>query len=159
MSKKLKIIIAALLLLTAVVAVIHLGNQKDVKCLLINYAGEEIAVSFEDLNKQEFSGELIDGKGDVTSHVYTGVLLKDLLAEKGIELSTVSGLKITSADNYSVEFGKDEVLAEDRLYAATVADGKAIEGIDPGTEGVQIIIFGDENSRRCVRFASIITVY
>ena len=58
MSKKLKIIIAALLLLTAVVAAIHLGNQKDVKCLLINYAGDEIAVSFEDLNKQEFwSGE------------------------------------------------------------------------------------------------------
>lgn len=159
MPKELKIIIAALLLLTVVVSVVHLGSQKDISCMLINYDGKEISVSFEELDKQEFSGELIDGKGDVTSHVYKGVLLKDLLEEKGLDLSSLSGIKVTSADNYSVEFTKAEVLANNRLYAATVADGKTIEGIDPGTDGVQIIIFGDKNSRRCVRFASIITVY
>ena len=36
--------------------------------------------------------------------------------------------------------------------------GKTMEGIDPGSDGVQVIVFGDPNSRRCVRFAQKITL-
>ena len=156
MSKKLKIAIAAWLIITIIVSAIHLSKQEDLSCMLIKYAGKEIEVSFEDLDKQAFSGQLIDGKGDVTSHVYSGILIKDLLQDKGIDLSNFSSLKVTSADNYSVVFTREEILADDRVYAATVADGKTIEGIDSGEAGVQIIVFGDENSRRCVRFAAVI---
>lgn len=159
MSKELKRILLALLLVTAIVSVVHLNNQETVSCMLIKYSGKEIPVDFEDLNKQSFSGELVDGKGKETSHTYSGVLLKNLLEAKGVDLPSVSSLKVISADNYSVEFSREEVMADARLFAATAADGKVIEGIDPGKDGVQIIIFGDENSRRCVRFAAIIEVY
>ena len=85
MSKKLKIAIAALLLTTIIVSAIHLSKQEDLSCMLIKYAGNEIEVTFDDLDKQEFSGQLIDGKGDVTSHVYSGILqsyrnIADILA-------------------------------------------------------------------------------
>lgn len=147
-----------LLVATGIVAAVHLGNQDAVECMVILQGDREIAVSFEDLDKGAFSGELIDGKGDVTAHDYAGVLLKKLLEEKGIDLARISGVTVTSADNYSVEFTAEEVLQADKVYVAVTADGAKIEGIDPGADGVQVIVFGDQNSRRCVRFAQKITV-
>ena len=37
-------------------------------------------------------------------------------------------------------------------------DGKPIEGIEKGTAGVQMVVFGDPNSKRSVRNVSIIEV-
>lgn len=156
MSKRLKIGIAILLLVTCIVAVIHINQQEVIPCMVIYLGNVEIAVGFEDLDRTEFTGELVDGKGTVTAHSYTGVLLKDLLISKNIDVSKISVLKVTSADNYSAEFTGEEIRADDRVYAAVTADGKSIEGIDSGTKGVQIIVFGDANSRRCVRFAAIL---
>lgn len=158
MSKKLKIGIVILLVVTCIVAVIHINSQEVVDCMVIRKGNLEIPVSFEDLHKTEFSGELVDGKGTVTAHSYTGVLLKDLLSAKAISPEEITALKVTSADNYSVEFTGEEIRADSTVYAAVAADGQSIEGIDPGTEGVQIIVFGDPNSRRCVRFATILEI-
>ena len=158
MSKKLKIGIVILLVITCIVAVIHINQQENISCMVIRNGDQEIPVSFEDLRKTEFTGELVDGKGTVTAHSYTGILLKDLLSAKGINPAEITVLKVTSADNYSVEFTGDEIRADGTVYAAVVADGQPIEGIDPGTEGVQIIAFGDPNSRRCVRFAAILEI-
>jgi len=158
MSKKLKIGIVILLVITCIVAVIHINQQEDIPCMVIRNADQEISVSFEDLRKDAFSGELVDGKGTVTAHSYTGILLRDLLASKNVDVSDISVVKAISADNYSVEFTGDEILADSMVYAAVAADGEPIEGIDPGTEGVQIIVFGDPNSKRCVRYAVVIDV-
>lgn len=158
MSKKLKIGIVILLVITCIVAVIHINNQEEVACMVIRNGGQDIPVSFADLRKGEFSGELVDGKGTVTAHSYTGILLKDLLSAKGINPAEFTVLKVTSVDNYSVEFTGDEIRTDGTVYAAVVADGQPIEGIDPGTEGVQIIVFGDSNSKRCVRYAVVIDV-
>lgn len=159
MSKNLKIGIVILLIITCIVAFIHINSQEEVACMVIRRGEQEISVSFEDLRKEDFSGELVDGKGTVTAHSYTGILLKDLLSTKGINLAEITVLKVTSADNYSVEFTGEEIRADSTVYAAVVADGQPIEGIDPGTEGVQIIVFGDPNSRRCVRFAAILEIF
>ena len=159
MSRKLIIIGAVLLLVvTGIVAAVHLANQDEIGCMMILEEDRQITVSFEDLDQGVFSGELVNGKGEVSSHRYTGILLRELLDKKGINLSQLSGITVTSADNYSVEFSADEILQEDKVYAAITADGTKIEGIDPGSYGVQIIVFGDANSRRCVRFAQKITI-
>lgn len=100
----------------------------------------------------------MDGRGTVTSHSYTGVLLRDLLTSKNVDMEELTILKVTSADNYSVEFTAEEILADSIVYVAVTADGTTIEGIDPGTNGVQIIVFGDPNSRRCVRYAAILEI-
>ena len=158
MSKKLMMGIALLLVVTGLVAAVHLSRQEEVPCMVILQGNQETAVSFSDLDRGAFSGALTDGKGDVTFHNYTGILLRNLLEAKGIDLTRISGVTVTSADNYSVVFTGEEILQADRVYAATTADGKTIEGIDPGSDGVQVIVFGDPNSRRCVRFAQKITV-
>ena len=158
MSKRLIVGIVLLLVVTGIVAAVHLANQDDIHCMVILQADQEIAVSFEDLNKGAFSGELIDGKGDVTFHEYTGILLRELLAGKGIDLAQVTGVTVTSADQYSVALTGEEILQADKVYVAITADGEKIEGIDQGSDGVQIIVFGDPNSRRCVRFAQRITI-
>lgn len=158
MLKKLLIGIAVLVAVTAIVATVHLSNQDTVACMVISQADQQTNVSFEDLGNDVFSGELINGKGEVTQHEYTGILLRKLLEQKGIDLAGISGITVTSADNYSVEFTAEEILQADKVYVAVTADGEKIEGIDPGTDGVQLIVFGDENSRRCVRFAQKITI-
>lgn len=159
MSKKLIIlIIAVLLVVTGIVAALHLGNQEEVACMVILQGDKEIPVSFEDLGQDAFSGELIDGKGTVTFHEYTGILLRTLLETKGIDLIGAGKLTVTSADNFSAEFTAEEILQTDNVYLAVTADGTPIEGIDPGTDGVQVIVFADPNSRRCVRFAQKISI-
>ena len=158
MLKKLWIGIAVLVAVTAIVATVHLSNQDTVSCMVISHGDQQIDLSFEDLDGGAFSGELTDGKGDVTQHEYTGILLRKLLEQKGIDLAGLSGITVTSADNYSVEFTAEEILQADKVYVAITADGEKIEGIDPGTDGVQLIVFDDENSRRCVRFAQKITI-
>ena len=158
MSKKLIAGILLLFVLTAVVAAVHLANQEEVACLVITRGEKTVTVSFADLGAESFSGELTDGKGDVTFHEYTGILLYKLLEEKGIDLSGITGITVTSADNYSVEFTAEEILETDNVYVAAAADGAEIEGIDRGSRGVQVIVLNDPNSRRCVRFAQTITV-
>ncbi|MBQ4641104.1 MAG: hypothetical protein IJB47_00600 [Oscillospiraceae bacterium] len=158
MSRKITIGIILLFIVTGIVGAIHLMNQDAVECMVITQKNQQVAVTFDDLNREAFSGNLINGKGDVTFHEYTGVLLADLLKSKGIDLTNASGVTVTSADNYSVVFTAEEILQADRVYAAITADGKKIEGIVPGSDGVQVIVFGDPNSRRCVRFAQKITV-
>lgn len=150
--------IVLLLVVTGIVAAIHLRNQDVIACMVILQEDQQIPVSFEKLDRGSFSGELINGKGDVTFHEYTGVLLRDLLEAEGIDLSRISGVTVISADNYRVEFTGEEILQQGKVYVAITADGTKIEGIDPGTDGVQVIVFGDPNSRRCVRFAQKITI-
>lgn len=158
MSKKVTVGIVLLLVVTGIVAAAHLMNQDAIACMVILQENQQITVSFDDLNQGSFSGELVDGKGDATFHKYTGILLRDLLEQKGIDLARFSGVTVTSADNYSVAFTSEELLGEDNVYLAITVDGTKIEGIDPGSDGIQIIVFGDPNSRRCVRFAQKITI-
>ena len=158
MSRKLILLFGLLLAATVILAAVHLAGQDGVECMVIESGEGKISVSFENLTKETFSGELTDGKGDVTSRSYTGILLKTLLEQKGIDLSGLTGITVRSADNYSVELTAQEVLQGDKVYLAVTADGETIPGIDPGTPGVQMIVFGDPNSRRCVRYARFITI-
>lgn len=156
MSKKLKVMIAAILILTCVVAMVHINNQEDISCMLIRYDAHEFTVTFDDLCKSDFSGQTVNGKGDISVHEYTGILLRELLASKGIVLSEISSVTVMSADNYSASYTQEEILSDSSVYAAVKKNGGLIEGIDPGTVGVQIVVFGDNDSRRCIRYAVII---
>ncbi len=158
MSKKLITGIIALIAVTAIVAAVHIRNQEAVACMVLSWEDQQLDLSFADLDSGAFSGELTDGKGDVTHRQYTGILLRELLEQKGIDLAGISRVTVTSADHYSAEFTAEEILQADKVYVAITADGEKIEGIDPGTDGVQLIVFGDGNSRRCVRFAQKITI-
>ena len=158
MKKKIVFLFVILLVVTALVAVVHRMTHEAPAGLVLTANGDSLQIPLTRLDRVEFSGELVDGKGTVTAHSYRGILLADLLQEANVSTEGVSRVLATSADQYTAEFQLQEVLENETVYLAVAADGQQIEGIDPGTPGAQLVVFGDPNSRRCVRFLAQITL-
>ena len=158
MKKKIVFLFAILLVVTTLVAVVHRMTHEAPAGLTLTAHGESLQLPLPQLDRVAFSGELVDGKGTVTAHSYRGILLADLLKEAKVSTEGISKVLATSADQYTAEFQLQEVLESENVYLAVEADGQRIEGIDPGTPGAQLVVFGDANSRRCVRFAAQITL-
>ena len=158
MKKKMIVLFALLLAATAIVAVVHRMTHEAPAGVVLNVNGKSLQIPLDKLDRVAFSGDLVDGKGEVTTHSYRGILLAELLQEAKVSTEGISKVLVTSADQYTAEFQLQEVLENESVYLAIEADGQTIEGIDPGTPGAQLIVFGDANSRRCVRFAAQITL-
>jgi len=157
-NKKMIAIVIAVLALTFIVSAVHLKNQEPIACMVIKTKDGTIPVAFEELSDCEFTGSLMNGKGEVSEHTYTGILLKDLLKQKGIAVPEMMNVCVISADHYSARFTSAEVNDDAKVYIAVAVDGAPMEGIDPETKGVQVIAFGDKDSRRCVRYAAVIEI-
>ena len=158
MQKKLiAAIIAILVVVTAVLVFFNRKGDKNVSGLMLSGGGKEITVAWEDVGGQSFEGDLVNGKGEVTHHEYTGSELQALLAASGIEVTESSVITAASQDNYSAELTGAELLEAGKVYVALTDGGKQIEGIDGGP-GAQLIVFGDQNSKRAVRYLKTISV-
>ena len=158
MQKKLiAAIIAILVVVTAVLVFVNRKGDKNVSGLILSGGGKEITVAWEDVGVQSFEGDLVNGKGEVTHHEYTGSELQALLAASGIEVTESSVITAASQDNYSAELTGAELLEAGKVYVALTDGGKQIEGIDGGP-GAQLIVFGDQNSKRAVRYLKTISV-
>ena len=158
MQKKLiAAIIAILVVVTAVLVFVNRKGDKNVSGLMLSGGGKEITVAWEDVGGQSFEGDLVNGKGEVTHHEYTGSELQALLAASGIEVTESSVITAASEDNYSAELTGAELLEAGKVYVALTDGGKQIEGIDGG-QGAQLIVFGDQNSKRAVRYLKTISV-
>ena len=150
-------IIAILVVVTAVLVFVNRKGDKNVSGLVLAGGGKEVTVAWEDVGGQAFEGDLVNGKGEVTHHEYTGAELQVLLAANGIEVSESSVITATSEDNYSAELTGAELLEAGKVYVALTDGGKQLEGIDGG-QGAQLIVFGDQNSKRAVRYLKTISV-
>ena len=150
-------IVAILVVVTAVLVFVNRKGDKNVSGLILSGGGKEITVAWEDVGGQSFEGDLVNGKGEVTHHEYTGSELQALLAASGIEVTESSVITAASQDNYSAELTGAELLEAGKVYVALTDGGKQIEGIDGG-QGAQLIVFGDQNSKRAVRYLKTISV-
>ena len=158
MQKKLiAAIIAILVVVTAVLVFFNRKGDKNVSGLMLSGGGKEITVAWEDVGGQSFEGDLVNGKGEVTHHEYTGSELQALLAASGIDVTESSVITAASQANYSAELTGAELLEAGKVYVALTDGGKQIEGIDGG-QGAQLIVFGDQNSKRAVRYLKTISV-
>lgn len=158
MQKKLiAAIIAILVVVAAVLVFVNRKGDKNVSGLILSGSGKEVTVAWEDVGRQSFEGDLVNGKGEVTHHEYTGSELQALLAANGIEVTESSVITAASEDNYSAELTGAELLEAGKVYVALTDGGKQIEGIDGG-QGAQLIVFGDQNSKRAVRYLKTISV-
>ena len=158
MQKKLiAAIIAILVVVTAVLIFVNRKGDKNVSGLVLAGGGKEVTIAWEDVGGQAFEGDLVNGKGEVTHHEYTGSELQALLAANGIEVTESSVITAASEDNYSAELTGAELLEAGKVYVALTDGGKQIEGIDGG-QGAQLIVFGDQNSKRAVRYLKTISV-
>jgi hypothetical protein len=160
--KNLMIIVAVLLIAAALGVGMYVRNSQMAGevagAITLRFEGKDIPVTIASLDRVDFEGETVNGKGEHFSHSYRGVELKTLLEEKNIDVSGVTGIKAVSADQFEAEYTGDEMRESGHLYLAVQMDGKALEGIDKGTQGVQVIVFGDENSRRLVRSLSVVEI-
>ena len=156
-KKSIATIIAILVVVAAVLVFVNRKGDKNVSGLILSGSGKEITVAWEDVGGQSFEGDLVNGKGEVTHHEYTGSELQALLAANGIEVTESSVITAASEDNYSAELTGAELLEADKVYVALTDGGKQIEGIDGG-QGAQLIVFGDQNSKRAVRYLKTISV-
>ena len=150
-------IIAILVVVTAVLVFVNRKGDKNVSGLILSGGDKEITVAWEDVGGQSFEGDLVNGKGEVTHHEYTGSELQALLAANGIEVTESSVITAASEDNYSAELTGAELLEAGKVYVALTDGGKQLEGIDGG-QGAQLIVFGDQNSKRAVRYLKTISV-
>lgn len=156
-KKSIAAIIAILVVVAAVLVFVNRKGDKNVSGLILSASGKEITVAWEDVAGQSFEGDLVNGKGEVTHHEYTGSELQALLAANGIEVTESSVITAASEDNYSAELTGAELLEAGKVYVALTDGGKQLEGIDGG-QGAQLIVFGDQNSKRAVRYLKTISV-
>ena len=150
-------IVAILVVVTAVLVFVNRKGDKNVSGLVLASGGKEVTIAWEDVGGQAFEGDLVNGKGEVSHHEYTGSELQALLTANGIEVTESSVITAASEDNYSAELTGAELLEAGKVYVALTDGGKQLEGIDGG-QGAQLVVFGDQNSKRAVRYLKTISV-
>ena len=160
-KKNVIILVGAILLLTIVLIVLHLSQDKvnADNAVSLSYGDKQMTIPLEQLNEEEFTGTLVNGKGEEIENTYSGVELRVLLEEKGFDLSAVQYVEATAQDQYSAKILIDEINEPGKVYIATEKDGEALPGLQGDTEGTQLIVFGDSNCKRCVRYLERITLY
>lgn len=158
MSKKLMIgVIAVLAVLAAVLGIMNRSSGTKKEGLIIAAGGKETVISWEEIGRTSFEGDLINGKGETKHHAYEGAELKALLEKAKAGITENSKITVTSEDNYSAELTGSELLEEGKVYVALTLDGEIIEGIEGG-QGAQLIVFGDPNQKRAVRYMKTVAI-
>lgn len=140
-------VIGVFLAMTAVLAVIHqMTRTEEVEgAVLVEFAGQSVAVQIEDMPLSVVKGTVVNGKGDMREIDAQGILLADVLTLAGVENMPESGVLVTAADEYSVEVTADELAEEDKVYLLQ-------------EETPRLLVFGDNSEKRNVKNVARITV-
>ena len=129
-----------LVLVTAAVAAFYLTTRTAVPegTLRIEFAdGKAAELSLEELELVSVQGTVVNGKGEERTINAQGFLLSDVLRKVGV--TEYSSVTVTADDEYSARVPAEEIAAPDKVYLIQQEEG-----------GMQLIVFGDENSKRNV---------
>ena len=134
-----KVIVIALVLITAMVAVFYLNTRTAAPkgTLLIEYGGQTLELPLEQLKLTAVQGTVVNGKGEGRTVDAQGILLDQILREAGI--TEFSEVTVTADDEYSAVVTAEEVTEAGKVYLIRQDGG-----------GMQLIVFGDSNSKRNV---------
>lgn len=137
-NRKLTIImIGVLLVLTAILAVVHLTTREKetAGALQIISHGETVTLALDELKPLEkVSGSVVNGKGETIPVDAKGISVKNVLALAGV--TEDAPVRVVAADEYSVT-----VAAEETGEVWLVMEG----------DGLRLVVFGDSDSKRNVR--------
>ena len=157
-KKTILTVIAALLIMIGVMLAVKVRtNAPDSAGLIIQNVEKTITVRWEDINQTTFTGEIVNGKGEVSNHEYKGIELIELFNVNGIVIKEDTKITVTSEDNYTAELTGEEVMTGSKVYVAVVCDNEMIESIE-GNQGGQLVVYGDANAKRQVRYLKTITI-
>lgn len=150
--------VAAVLIMIAVILAVKVrNNTPDDPGLIIRTEKHTFTVAWKDIDETAFTGEIVNGKGEVSTHQYQGIELGELFDANGIEIKADTKITVASEDNYTAELTGEEVMTEGMVYVAVACDDEMIEGIEGG-QGGQLVVYGDSNAKRQVRYLKTITV-
>lgn len=135
-----QVMVLILILVTAAAAAFHLTTRAAVPegVLRVELAGGQTKeLSLEKLKLVPVQGTVVNGKGEESAVDAQGILLSDMLREAGVtEYSVVT---VTADDEYSAQVTAEEIAESGKVYLIRQEEG-----------GMQMIVFGDENSKRKV---------
>lgn len=141
------IIIAILVLLTAVLTVVHLTTREEGQegAIQVVCGGKTTLVSVDDLKPvAAVQGTVVNNAGEEKKIDGQGILVSDVLKLAGAAAS--GEVTVTADDEYSVSLTAEEVAEE----------GKAWLLIEDGT--LRLIVFGDQGAKRNVKNVVRLTV-
>lgn len=140
MKKKIIAILAILAALLLVLTAVRLITREQIpEGALAVHMGEKTSyITLDQLNSQQITGTLINGKGQEKQVDASGVPLKSVLEAAIIPAEQIHTVTLTADDAYSAEI-KAEELEENKVYLAREEDGC-----------VTLVVFGDSNSKRQV---------
>lgn len=132
-------IIIALAAATALAAVIHLTTRVSAPegVLLVEADGQTKEVAWDKLELMSVQGTLVNGKGEKRTVDTQGIPLRDVLEYAGVSVKTE--LTVIARDEYSASVTAEEIEADGQVYLSATEGG-----------GIQMLVFGDSNSKRNV---------
>ena len=131
--------LAGILLLTAIVAGVHLSTrEKAVEGqLLVSCGGPETAVEIGKLELRSVQGTISNAKGETREIDAMGVPVAEIL--KSVDAAEVSTVTVVADDEYRADLTAAEAEDEQNVFFVLQEDG-----------GLQLIVFTDNNSKRNV---------
>ena len=142
-SKTMKILMLALLLVTIIVAGAYLALRAQVPedAIVLEYGSTTYIVDLQGIKMTEIHGERMNGKGEIKPVDGMGFHLQDLVAWTLGKDFTCDTVTITASDGVSAEITADELNEEGKVVLLwNEEDGR-----------LQLIVFGDSDSKRSVK--------
>lgn len=153
-------IIIILIISLGVVLTLNHNNLEQQKIIstnaeiLLKTAKAENTLSFENIKKageENFEAILDTAKSDPITYTYTGVQLKNILKQCGLDLQTKKTVILSAVDGFTVAYTMDEVLKNKNIYLAYAREGAKLKDKDAGGNGpyMSIVVSDPFSSRRC----------
>lgn len=136
-------IVVALVLVAAVFAVIHLSTRpaEEAGAIQVSFGEKTVSVLLSNLPLQDVSGTAVNGKGEEKAIEGKGTPLSEVLAQAGVDLSSIHQVRVAAADEFSAILTVQEIAEEGRVYLLQ----------EEGEERPRLVVFGDLDSKRRVK--------
>ena len=133
------VLLIVLVVITAGVAVWHNATRVTASQGTLRVeAGDSVTeISLDQLQLTTVQGTIVNGKGEENTIDEQGVLLSQVLEQTGI--SEYTQVEAVADDEYSATVTKDEIDQPDKVYLLVEEEDRP-----------QLVVFGDENSKRNV---------
>ena len=136
-------IIIALMLVTAVLAAVHLATRpaEEAGAIQITSSGKTVSVPLSKLPLQDVSATVVNGKGEEKTIEGKGTPLSEALAQAGVDLTTARQVTVSASDEFSAVLTAQEAAEGGRAYLMQ----------EEGKERPRLVVTGDPDSKRQVK--------
>lgn len=162
-NKKIILIMTVLVIALAVLIILNQDNMnqavevyENMKIEIINKDNSPKLYDFDKisgLKVHTFKAFLNESGKEPQKQEYTGVLVKDILSDANIDITSFKAILVTAVDGYTVAIEKEKVNEDDNVYLVYKANGQFLKSKDNGGNGpYQIVIAKDQFSQNWCKY-------